>query len=134
MLYNVVLMKGAPERIVDRCTTIPLDGRDLPFNSTLKDAFQLAYDDLGSLGERVLGFADKILPLDAFPIGYEFNNEEVNFPLDAMRFVGLMSLIDPPRPSVPDAVMKCRCAGIKVEYALRSNMHEDVAVSCSIVI
>ena len=30
------------------------------------------------------------------------------------RFVGLMSLIDPPRAAVPDAVTKCRSAGIKV--------------------
>ena len=31
-----------------------------------------------------------------------------------LRFVGLMSLIDPPRAAVPDAVTKCRSAGIKV--------------------
>merc|ERR1739848_323814 len=31
-----------------------------------------------------------------------------------LRFVGLMSMIDPPRAAVPDAVMKCRSAGIKV--------------------
>ena len=28
--------------------------------------------------------------------------------------VGLMSLMDPPRPSVPDAIAKCQAAGIKV--------------------
>ena len=33
---------------------------------------------------------------------------------DNFRFVGLMSLIDPPRAAVPDAVTKCRSAGIKV--------------------
>ena len=31
-----------------------------------------------------------------------------------MRFIGLMSMIDPPRPGVPDAVAKCRSAGIRV--------------------
>ena len=31
-----------------------------------------------------------------------------------MCFVGLMSMIDPPRAAVPDAVSKCRSAGIKV--------------------
>ena len=31
-----------------------------------------------------------------------------------LRFVGLLSMIDPPRPNVPEAVAKCRLAGIKV--------------------
>jgi len=31
-----------------------------------------------------------------------------------LTFVGLMSMIDPPRAAVPDAVAKCRSAGIKV--------------------
>ena len=35
-------------------------------------------------------------------------------PISGLRFVGLMSLIDPPRAAVPDAVTKCRSAGIKV--------------------
>ena len=37
-----------------------------------------------------------------------------NFPLENLCFVGLMSMIDPPRAAVPDAVSKCRSAGIKV--------------------
>jgi len=70
--------------------------------------------DLGGLGERVLGFCDLILPADQFPTGYPFDGEAENFPLTGMRFVGLMSMIDPPRAAVPDAVCKCRSAGIKV--------------------
>ena len=38
----------------------------------------------------------------------------VNFPLENLTFVGLMAMIDPPRPSVPEAVAKCKSAGIKV--------------------
>ncbi len=47
-------------------------------------------------------------------MGYEFDADEENFPLTGLRFVGLMSMIDPPRAAVPDAVGKCRSAGIKV--------------------
>merc|ERR1712003_51653 len=43
-----------------------------------------------------------------------FDAEDVNFPLEGLRFVGLMSMFDPPRAAVPDAVAKCRSAGIKV--------------------
>ena len=67
-----------------------------------------------NLGERVLGFCDFSLPKDKFPIGFEFDIDDVNFPLEGLRFVGLMSMIDPPRAAVPDAVSKCRSAGIKV--------------------
>merc|ERR1712147_237668 len=68
----------------------------------------------GGLGERVLGFCDYMLPADKYPNGYPFDAEDVNFPLEGLRFVGLMSMIDPPRAAVPDAVAKCRSAGIKV--------------------
>lgn len=80
----------------------------------MKEAFNNAYLELGGLGERVLGFCDLQLPSDKYPIGYKFNTDDPNFPLDNLRFVGLMSMIDPPRAAVPDAVAKCRSAGIKV--------------------
>ena len=60
------------------------------------------------------GFCDYILPEDQYPEDYVFDSNNVNFPLTGLRFVGLMSMIDPPRQSVPDAVGKCREAGIKV--------------------
>merc|ERR1711963_732118 len=53
-------------------------------------------------------------PKGDYPTGYPFNQDEVNFPIEGLRFVGLMSMIDPPRAAVPDAVAKCRSAGIKV--------------------
>jgi len=49
-----------------------------------------------------------------YPPSYVFDAEAENFPLTGLRFVGLMSMIDPPRAAVPDAVAKCRSAGIKV--------------------
>lgn len=39
---------------------------------------------------------------------------EPNFPTRGMRFLGFISLIDPPRPQVHEAVLKCRSAGIKI--------------------
>jgi len=110
----VLVMKGAPERILDRCTTIFMKGEEVPMDDQWKDAFEKAYMDLGGLGERVLGFCDYILPGNEFPPGYPFDSDEENFPLTGLRFLGLMSMIDPPRAAVPDAVAKCRSAGIKV--------------------
>ncbi|KAF1469526.1 Sodium/potassium-transporting ATPase subunit alpha-1, partial [Megadyptes antipodes antipodes] len=110
----LLVMKGAPERILDRCSTILIHGKEQPLDEEMKDAFQNAYLELGGLGERVLGFCHLALPDDQFPEGFQFDTDEVNFPVDKLCFVGLMSMIDPPRAAVPDAVGKCRSAGIKV--------------------
>ncbi|XP_068098327.1 potassium-transporting ATPase alpha chain 2-like [Hyperolius riggenbachi] len=110
----LLVMKGAPERILDRCSTIMIEGEEFPLDEEMKDDFQEAYMALGSLGERVLGFCQLILPASSYGPGYPFDAETGNFPLDDLCFVGLISMIDPPRSTVPDAVAKCRSSGIKV--------------------
>jgi sodium/potassium-transporting ATPase subunit alpha len=110
----LLCMKGAPERILERSGFIFLNGKDIVLDEEWKAAFNSAYMELGGLGERVLGFSDLILPADKYPPGYPFDCEDINFPLHNLRFVGLVSMIDPPRAAVPDAVAKCRSAGIKV--------------------
>merc|ERR1712168_1329369 len=110
----LMVMKGAPERILERCSTIVIDGTERPLTQDWKNAFETAYMQLGGLGERVLGFCDYMLPADKYPAGYPFDADEINFPTENLAFVGLMSMIDPPRAAVPDAVAKCRSAGIKV--------------------
>jgi sodium/potassium-transporting ATPase subunit alpha len=50
-------------------------------------------------------------------MGFNFNlsnPSNFNFPLTGYTFVGLISLIDPPKESVPWAVLKCRSAKVKV--------------------
>merc|ERR1712080_207457 len=113
-LCNRAEFKGAQERILERCTSIVIDGKEMPMTQEWKDAFNQAYMELGGLGERVLGFCDFMLDAKKYPQGYPFDPDEVNFPVEGLRFVGLMSMIDPPRAAVPDAVSKCRSAGIKV--------------------
>ncbi|XP_037803094.1 sodium/potassium-transporting ATPase subunit alpha-like isoform X1 [Penaeus monodon] len=110
----LLVMKGAPERILERCSTIYINGEEKALDEEMKEAFNNAYLELGGLGERVLGFCDYMLPTDKYPLGYPFDADAVNFPVHGLRFVGLMSMIDPPRAAVPDAVAKCRSAGIKV--------------------
>ena len=110
----ILVMKGAPERILDRCSTILVKGEEVELNEEWRENFNNAYMELGGLGERVLGFCDLKLNPEEFGEDFEFDPDEANFPLTNLRFVGLMSLIDPPRAAVPDAVSKCRSAGIKV--------------------
>ena len=110
----LAVMKGAPERILERCSHIYMDGAELELNEFWKNQIINANMQLAGLGERVLGFCDLRLDEKQFPIGYKFDSDAVNFPVKNLRFLGLMSMIDPPRAAVPNAVAKCRSAGIKV--------------------
>ena len=51
----LLVMKGAPERVLDRCKTIFVNGEEVPMSQEWGDAFNSAYMELGGLGERVLG-------------------------------------------------------------------------------
>jgi len=104
-------MKGAPERIVERCSTILINNKEYNLDKRWKERFQKAYTKLGGLGERVLGFCDLRLSLEDFPQGFQFDSDNINFPLENLRFLGFITMIDPPRPGVTEAVQKCRTAG-----------------------
>ncbi|VTJ73034.1 Hypothetical predicted protein [Marmota monax] len=110
---HVLMMKGAPEKIMELCSTFFLNGQEYPIDDEMRTAFQKAYLELGGMGERVLGFCFCNLP-NSFSKGFQFNTDEINFPMDTLCFVGLISMIDPPRAAVPHAVSKCRSSGIKV--------------------
>merc|ERR1711874_769811 len=77
---HLLVMKGAPERILDRCSTILINGEEKKMSEEWKEAFNNAYMELGGLGERVLGFCDYMLPSDKYPLGYPFDADNVNFP------------------------------------------------------
>ncbi|GMR37075.1 hypothetical protein PMAYCL1PPCAC_07270 [Pristionchus mayeri] len=101
----IVQMKGAPEKILTMCDTISINGKNRPLDADVKKDFQSAYEALGGYGERVFGFADLELDSSEFPEGFKFTSDPPNFPLSNLRFVGLLSMIDPPRPGVPRAVV-----------------------------
>ncbi|PXF41383.1 Sodium/potassium-transporting ATPase subunit alpha-3 [Gracilariopsis chorda] len=109
-----ILMKGAPERVMDRCTTILTKDGILPFDDAAKSVIneQLAF--MMERGERCLGFARLDLDPSEYPVNFAFDTEEINFPMNGLTFVGLMALLDPPREAVPDAVATCQTAGVKV--------------------
>lgn len=53
----MVVMKGAPERILNRCSKILINGEERPFDEAARAEVNAANDQLGRLGERVLAFA-----------------------------------------------------------------------------
>lgn len=107
-------MKGAPERIITRCTHIMINGKVVPITSEHIDQFQKTYDQLGGLGERVLGMAMNHLPVEPYAQdGYEFDFSNFEY-LEGLTFIGLVSVVDPPRDAVPKAVQDCYNASVRV--------------------
>jgi len=129
-----VFLKGAPERVLKRCTKILLNGEEVPFTDELRAECDEANKSFGALGERVLAFAKADLPADKYPKdSYQFDmknwktwglatpqkqsdyaDEAGSFPMHELTLVGVVSLNDPPRLNVDLSVNKCRSAGIKV--------------------
>merc|ERR1719473_849859 len=130
----VVQMKGAPERIINRCDSILIDGEVVPMTAARKAEIEARQMELSKQGLRCLGFCEKVLDRTQYPASYKYNTDNPNFPLgsdltdedmkkdpkpnavqaEKMCFLGITALIDPPRPAVPGAVEKCKTAGIKV--------------------
>ncbi|CAM9847704.1 unnamed protein product [Ectocarpus sp. 12 AP-2014] len=90
---RLVVMKGAPERIIDRCSEVMLGSRIVPMTPELKAQIEAHQETLSRNGLRP-------------PIHPKSK--------EGLVFLGLMALIDPPREAVPGAVGKCKTAGIKV--------------------
>eukprot|EP00178_Gracilaria_changii_P005458 TRINITY_DN189_c0_g1_i3.p1 TRINITY_DN189_c0_g1~~TRINITY_DN189_c0_g1_i3.p1 ORF type:complete len:623 (+),score=123.19 TRINITY_DN189_c0_g1_i3:1951-3819(+) len=65
-------------------------------------------------GERCLRFAKLELDRTEYPVNFQFDTEEINFPMTGLTFVCLMALRDPRREAVPGAVFICQSAGVKV--------------------
>lgn len=114
----MMLMKGAPERILEKCTTYkdPDAGGDVkPFTEDVKNKVIAANTSLAENGERVLAFAQ--FTLTGLPANFEFETEDIdklNFDIMNMEFAGMISLEDPPREEVPASIISCHEAGIKV--------------------
>uniref|UniRef100_A0A8B9NZ97 Sodium/potassium-transporting ATPase subunit alpha n=1 Tax=Apteryx owenii TaxID=8824 RepID=A0A8B9NZ97_APTOW len=104
----LLVLKGAPERVLERCGSVMLKGQELPLDQQWREAFESAYAELGGRGERVLGFCQGYLEGPGEGLSAE------QLPGEGLCFTGLVAMIDPPRASVPAAVRKCRTAGIRV--------------------
>jgi Ca2+-transporting ATPase len=100
----VVFTKGAPEAVLEACAGQRGPGGPAPVD---RAAALAAAEDMASGGLRVLAFATR--RLDALPAPGALGAVE-----DALRFVGLVGLHDPPRPGAAEAVRLCQSAGVRV--------------------
>ncbi len=96
--HNLVLVKGAPEKLLDICAACRFDAWA---------AVPKAADHFARQGLRVLAMAYKEVPKSQTEITMADLKE-------GLIFVGLQGMIDPPRPEVVEAIAGCKRAGIRV--------------------
>ncbi len=98
-------VKGAPAEMIQFCTHVVRDGSIEPLADAVRSDLLSQYDAFAQEGLRVLAVA--VRPLD-FRDGFTVENTEKE-----LIFVGLVGMMDPPRPEVPAAMELCRRAGIR---------------------
>ncbi len=104
---NVLLLKGAPELVLDRCRYIWLGGKQVGLNPVRRRELLEQVERMASLGLRALAVAFRDLP--AGPL----LDEPVQVEKELV-WAGLLGLEDPPRPEVLPAIRLCQQAGIRV--------------------
>jgi P-type Ca2+ transporter type 2C len=102
----ILFCKGSPELILERCQQLQVGDRTEPLNQSQRDQILAKNNELAGKGLRVLGFAYR--PLDSIPP--EGSGETTE---QELVWLGLVDMLDAPRPEVRDAVARCRAAGIR---------------------
>ncbi|KZP20856.1 calcium-transporting ATPase [Athelia psychrophila] len=111
---GALLVKGAPEAVLDRCTTVMVQGQVLPLTSQLRAAIAERTGVYGHQGLRTLALAYvAVQDLDTTHYHSESSQEIAKFEQN-LTFVSLVGMLDPPRPEVRLAVANCKAAGIRV--------------------
>jgi len=100
--------KGAPETVLPRCTQmLAADGRVVELATDQRERVTHEVEKLAGEGMRVLALAQRELPASSKPPAREHVESD-------LCFLGLIAMLDPPRPEVRDAVAACHAAGIRI--------------------
>lgn len=111
-----LLVKGAPESILERCSYVLLgpDGPRVPLTRVYSDLLAREVVEYGNRGLRVIALAS-VDDIADNPLLHNAQTTEEYAQLERnMTLIGLVGMLDPPRTEVADSVKKCRAAGIRV--------------------
>ncbi|MBB5155973.1 calcium-translocating P-type ATPase [Saccharopolyspora phatthalungensis] len=117
----VAHVKGAPEEVLARCTSaLPARGAAQILTNGLRAALVDVVNDMADRGLRVLAVANRsctVVPADRGAAE------------SGLCLLGLVGLIDPPRPEVAAAVEACHSAGIRVHVVTGDNGRTAAAIA-----
>jgi Ca2+-transporting ATPase len=97
---TVAYSKGAPEILLESCSRHLTPEGERPLDEASREAIRQAAQQMASEALRILGIAEKS--------GAQPSDAERD-----MTFLGLVGMIDPPRPEAKPAIQICRLAGIR---------------------
>ncbi|MCJ7561060.1 cation-translocating P-type ATPase, partial [Candidatus Bathyarchaeota archaeon] len=118
----VAYMKGAPETVLERCTHILENGKEVKLTQAKISKVLQANEQLASNALRVLAMAYKRVPSAA----EKYADETIE---EGLVFVGLEGMIDPPREEAVKANKTCQKAGIKTVMITGDHKLTAVAVA-----
>ncbi|MCX8202306.1 MAG: cation-translocating P-type ATPase [Candidatus Micrarchaeota archaeon] len=111
---NTIWVKGATERVINRCRYVMKEGRLVRLTDSYKKKILEKEKEYASSSFRVLAFAMKSTT----------SNKIVE---NNLVFLGMQAMIDPPRPEVKDAIATCKKAGIDV--IMITGDHKETAIA-----
>ncbi len=100
----ILFCKGAPESVLPLCEEFRVDGQTKPLDPEARGRLRLELQTMAGRGLRILALACRRLPS-----AYARDALERD-----LTFCSLVGLENPPRTEVPEAIRKCRQAGIRV--------------------
>jgi Ca2+-transporting ATPase len=104
---ETAFVKGAPREVLQLCTTILMHGEVRPLDADTRAEIMRVNDEFARNALRVLALARRDLP----PRTGSYTPEQVERDL---TFLGLVAMMDPPRPEVAAAIQMLRQAGIRI--------------------
>ncbi|MBU3170160.1 calcium-translocating P-type ATPase, SERCA-type [Clostridium estertheticum] len=99
---EVCYVKGAPERVIEKCNYILIDGLIQPMLPVYKNKLMRSVEAMSNKALRCMACAYKVTGI--------VHNDDLE---SNLIFIGVAGIIDPPRKEVKDAVIKCKIAGIR---------------------
>jgi P-type Ca2+ transporter type 2C len=102
--------KGAPDVLLARCARVYRADSLQPCGAVDREQIETHYAAFAERGLRGLLVASRTIPASAFDASADLAGW-----VDRLTFIGLLGLMDPPRPEARDAIAQCRQAGITVK-------------------
>jgi len=126
----IVYMKGAVERILDRCTHLGLGEGTVELNDRLKEHIIARMDSLASEGLRVLALSAKVVHQSPDAVK-DIDRDELE---SCLSFLGLAGIFDPPRPQSRGAVLEAAQAGITTRMLTGDHPATATAIAKAVAI